>query len=832
MTDSDHEQHPPLIQSEALAPSASSSAATLRYPQLLLETSFDSLLSHSYPSNPETSANMEAPQRDPSSLSESWASISDAELSLDDDLQSEHTDLGSLIDIHSAGDVQSVRDDETSSEAEYGDEDVQPGQQQEESIVLDTVQTPMSTSEMEPNVFDDSRITLDEPNPDERATATATKTMRHFSQDELRKWTMPVGEDLVGVMHMPLNKESIKDAGRQTLRICLFIPDSATDLVDPILHKLADAQLASGSKTISRSPSSSSKFHVVPDTFGPGSEPAAAAILPVDCQLEAVRYNTAKFVYNTAVVDSTSSRAILLGDTESSQRTVSTWEQGTSGPFGTYFISGYQMEEDPDLAVIIVDYPGQVENREFARASLAFARRHRIPAIALRLQEDWISDPALTMFIFDGIHLTVQDVSGSEDAIIRTLPIGVDMFLNLNPGQLSRHIRYLTERHAKSPKFRQSQPKSVEVGYVDVEKNALRDHKLSRAGKMRAGPRMKKMEPFICMLLYMLCAVMIFQGLAGIKTQYEIMSSRPGPAVPLVSVLRPAETPSQVSGAGYLRWPAKDTDVSTIPPPQDTTRPQLGSTWNFFEVEVVGSSHLVVKTTREHRNTNHFEVSVTRNGKPLHADVRTLFPFVWSVQLEAEQAYGDLCVRLSMERPKVHEDVMVNMGQQPLDAWFKTLLDDTEGKIVQKITQLQDSLEILQQDERPQKMVKHTRARLSQMVQQVKATLKSPEYLDRLGTFRQSIHDQTENVHRQASKLRAQLKTLSHNSASNRKAIARELATTVERMRARLTEMKLRNRANKLWEKVREGPQSGTLATAQDRAQHVVKELRARLRDR
>ena len=826
MTDSDPEQLPSASYDETLI-TPESSSSTLKYPQILLETSFDSLLTHSYPSNPASSTTMEVPQRGTASLSESWASISDAELSLDDasDLHSEHTDFGSLIDIHSTGDIHSVRDDETSSEADRDDQDAQPDEEQD-SVVLNTVQTPMNASEMEPNVLGDGRLTLDEPNTDE--ADVASKALKHFSQDELRKWRLPIGEDFVGKIHMPIGKDFIKDAGRQTFRILLFRPETASNLDNMILHKLADAQLASDSEHHTASPPSPSKYHVVPDTFGPGSQPAAAAVLPVDHQLEAVHYETARF-------ESPTSKTILLGDRDDSRRTTSTWTQDATNPYGAYVMSGSQMEE-ADLAVVVIDDLRQAKNREFGRASLAFARRHRIPTLAFRLQDGWIAEPGFGAYIADGLNLTVQDASGSEDTIVRMLPIDADMFLNLDSSQLSRHIRRIMQQESEMKKLRQASTKPVKKEPVDVEKNAQDQCKTQLSWKDRVGLK-TDIERCMHVLIFMLCGIIVLHGLTAVKTMYEVGQANPENVSELEAIVGSTETPQPSSQSSTkVSMLSKDVAVATaIPPPPPTG---LVGPRKTFEVEVVGNSHLVVRTAREHRNPDQLQVSITRHGRPLPADVRVLFPSVWSVRLEPEQAYGDLCVQLFMKRPALNETVAVNLGQQPLDAWFKTLRDDTEQKIVQQMALLQESIEKLQRQERPQNLVKNVQARTRQMLQHVHKTLESSDWHDRAFSLQQTLLDRTEaftqKVNQRASRLGAQLREIPDLRVTTSKVAPDWLECGIDRVRRDYHNLLVRYRVgvHKLWEKVQDGPQSEQLATAQQRAQRVVSRLRERLTQR
>lgn len=826
MTDSSLEQLPVTTEDNPSATPASSSS-TLRYPQLLLETSFASLLTHSYPSEPASSTTMEAPQRDPTSLSESWASISDAELSLEEDLQSEHTDLGSLIDIHSTGDVQSIRDDDTCGEVEPDDQDEQAEEQQApDSVLLDSVETPMNASEVGPNILD-GKITLDEPSLHE--PTIAAKTIRHLSTDELRKAKLPLGDDLVAKVHMPIGQEFIKDGGQSTFQMLLFCQEAASEYKDHILHKVADAQLVSGSRPQRQSSSSPSKYHVIPDTFGPGSQPNAATIIPVDYQLDSTHYATASF-------ESPSSRTLLLGGPDIPQGTVSKWTQNHANPQGAYVISGSQLG-NPDLAIVVVGDLREAKNRDFARASLAFARRHKVPSIAVRVQGDLVADPALAGFITDGLHLTLQHASRSNDAIVRTLPLGFHTFWNLDASQLSRHIRHLKQRRLSSPRLRPLSVEASEKEHLDVEKNLEYEYTMRELVEKSTGLKVN-LGRWVRVLILALCGMIVLQGLSAVKMRYNSKPRLTNSLVPSEAVVASIESLNQLSSSTRVQVAtvSKALAVATVGAPALPADNSLPPT-KKFEVEIVGDSNLVIRTAREYQNAGSFVVLVTRDGRALQADVRMLFPSVWSVRVEPEQAYGELSVRVLARRPAMNETVAVNMGHQPSSAWnFKNILDDTEAKFVQKLALLQESLEYLQPQQRPQKIVKEAQARVAWMMQQVDNAVQSPVWHDCASAMQETVQRHTkayaQSVNMQASRLRNQLEELRHLKVTTRKGLAPQLETFVQRMRASFNDMDLRDRVPNIWEKVQEGPHSDTLAMAQERAQHVVKDLRERLRKR
>jgi hypothetical protein len=798
------------------------SSAALRYPQILLETSFDSLLTHSYPSDPASSTTMEAPQRGPASLSESWASISDAELSTDDELHSEHTDLGSLIDIHSVGDLQSVRDEETSSEADHDADDEQAGEKEDSALRM-PVHTPISNSVVGQDFLEYGMLTLQETSDSNDADVTvAKKAVRKFFPDELRQLQPPFREDVDAAIQMPLGKEYIKDAGRHLFQVLLCRQVSSFGPDNAILHKLGDAQLSSDPDSRAASPPSPSKYHVIPDTFGPGSEPAAAAIVPVDYQLDIAHYETATF----EAADSTSG-SIFLGNRDDPKRTVSRYDAKHED--GPYTIVGAQIDS-PDLAIVVVDDLSEANNRDFARASLTFARRHGIPAICLRRNGEWISEPWLGGFIENGLHLRVSSTRNPGDMGLRTIPIDVDMFLSLSPGQLSRHIRHLMERSRGFAKSHQPVVAVNEKEHYDVEKNVGDVNIVRRPSKSTSLKTI--LDTVMVYLIFMLCGLIVLYGLAAVKSGLEMMRNR-GSGVgfrPLAN--RPRETTTAGPATAVIDQPKRspsndlwDLFVELAEPGKDT-----------FEVEVVGNSHLVVRTARERPIQDTLAVSINRQGKPLQVEVRNLFPSVWSVRLEADQAYGELNLQLSTKRSPLRETVTVNLGQQPLDAWFKNLLDETENKIQLRLALLQDALEDLRKQERPQHFVKDIQARVSQMMDRVDRTLRSPEWHDRAFEVKNAVQKQADIIAAHASiyagHVGIQMKDFARLSASNGQMLASQFSCDLNRARAALVDFHLGDRVNHIWRSVREGTQSETLATAQERAHHVVSDIRERIAKR
>src|SRR2546421_10995050 len=89
----------------------------LDYPQIFLDFSLESLLSHSNAGRMTTSA-PESHLEPDNLLSESWATLSNSDYSREDDLRSETTDVGSLVSNNGTEDVHSIEDDLESEDEE------------------------------------------------------------------------------------------------------------------------------------------------------------------------------------------------------------------------------------------------------------------------------------------------------------------------------------------------------------------------------------------------------------------------------------------------------------------------------------------------------------------------------------------------------------------------------------------------------------------------------------------------------------------------------------------------------------------------------------------
>ena len=705
----------------------------------------------------------------------------------------------------------SVRDDDVSSQANDGDdEDEGDGNQQDVAVKL-PIHTPISRSVVATDMSTD-HLTLDEPSTTSTVSTTvASRTIKTWLPRDIRDLKLAAGEELVSKVVMPLSNRFIKDAGRSTFKVLLFRPRNV-ESDSAIIHKLADAQLAAVDDEHSSSPTTTSKYHVVPDAFGPGSQPSAAAVVPVDYQLETVHYDHASFAND-------GSRTVLLGDHDNRARTVSIYHPTSA----RWTVQGAQLA-DPDLAVILTNDVSESKDRDFARASRTFAERHNIPIIAIRCHNDSPTESQLGFFIRNGLRLDVNATYASGGSLHRTLPIDQKTFLGLDPKQLSRHIFHLMQHRERQVPLGAAVVGSGEKTQVDIEKHAQELPKIGLSGneKVEVKTIVKGLAVCLALLVYI---TLLVQGMSAANAKWAYTKDTSA-GVEQVNNLTEHKSFASSVVAMITSSKSKSVALATAEP----THIPAGRLKQKFEVEAVGSSHLIVRSAREYPN---IEVSVTRQGKQLQTDTRILFPGVWSIRLDAEQAYGDVCVQVLTKRPAINETVLVNLGQQPLDAWFKSLLEETEGKIQQKLTLLQDSLETIQKQERPQQLVKTARTRLFKIIDYAGSVWRSPEWHNYTMKLKEGVGNQSYTIVKGATQMADQasenLQQMSEAGIASSLLLFEHILLGMNQAKSGIGNLDVIGRLDDIRQRIREGPQSETLATAQERAQHLVNELRQRL---
>lgn len=417
--------------SDTEIPTTSTTDTQLEYPQLLIEASFESLLSHSHSSGSQSITIM---PRSEHSLSESWSSLSENDLTQDDDLQSDATDTGSLIDVSTTGDVHTVDDYGESSDAEEDDQD--EIEEEANNAVTDDTDSDGDvrvrklhhiTPHLQESIrLDDSTVIVD------ASGATSLQASRVYTNAEIRASSMQdqsesFSDETVGFIKMSMSSENMKPKQRPYHILYHGSTFSSPEIKSDVLGKIGAALISSSDHHKLDDDVESPCYHVVPSEFGPGSRPSTADLIPIPTQMHISDCT----VLEPQPFDSLGSsiRLQLSNGRTVVSRQASIWDVGHK-----------QQWMQPDLCVIVVSQHEAREGRLKAQRIAEFSHRHRVPVLSLRQEAGWNGDSLLADADPHMLHKSVQSTSHVENKML----LDVDSFLALDTEQLNRHLNYIT----------------------------------------------------------------------------------------------------------------------------------------------------------------------------------------------------------------------------------------------------------------------------------------------------------------------------------------------------------------------------------------------------
>ncbi|OCT44909.1 hypothetical protein CLCR_05483 [Cladophialophora carrionii] len=676
---------------------SSTSAATrfhpfdLEYPELPLHLSLDSLLAHSSSSNPSpTRTVMPPPEADQPPLDGSWASLVGDESSNEEDLQSEHTDVGSLLDVHSSDDVRSVTDEVTTDDAESTDEDdlgdtlteeldrghiLGPYIRHELPVHARSSDSLQSLQCSENNVQKIIPRTVTTFTASKELTEAEIQTLPSFQRGETKSTTyfrvieMPVLED-----GLDLNKHNhfnVLLLGRQ---IEQFRPE--------IQRKVGDALVTRFGTTSYTNPTSVTRFLLVPNAFGPGAEPDFADLVAIDKQIDFDCYDLV-----TASRQPGQQTELILTNSQTGTKLIS--KRSGSG-----FVVDNQHWALPDLAIICVHLSDEDTMDVDSFRMISFAERHRIPYILIRMNRGWHGQYNGVVTI-GSLHERIEPQHiQPEHKGSPLLPVDMAAFLNLDSAQLNRHIAYVVmsaERAARREvESQNSLPK------IAVEK------------PMTIVDVIPRLSPSIlknALMLLWVVGVYVFLGyqlwpvLSGLNSggsNREVVSSASTePPVPATTMHPPCQESPSTSCI-----PGQETQALRHIPGVSSTNvdPVLADDSRRFRVSIAGDKQLVVKLPEvalSHKARSKLTVELRRDTQKLPAAVQELFDGVVSVQLLPHDAYGDIEVNLTMSRPELIEIVKVSFGDRYHfeGQHLKDLLSMLQGHVQAKVSNISSSLQ-------------------------------------------------------------------------------------------------------------------------------------------
>ena len=659
-------------------------AAHLQYPTLPpLSASVEEWLSRSRPTNNMTSDRLGDPQS--KSLSESWATLSVSDLHSEDGSRSGQTDADSLIDHTSPDDVASLDEPYSTSEAgtldeEYPQEDDEAGE--EESPIT-------GGSQQFPSLFapdaaiDDSNLTTRPAfrQPSESIEFIEPEKWPEIERVELKHTIRIFEEEAASEMKNRLRNPSdciLMATVQQTMTkqgLDLDKPFRVLYVGHPdfrniILDKIGDVLVSSSSAGSQTSSAESSRYHVVPTSFGAGAVPNFAELLPIHVQLV-----VDECVEATAAPDLNHPSALHLAF--KNRPSCHSWWNGTE-----FRVSSDSEWTLPDMAIFFVshrDDPAAVQTRSLAHT---FLERHGIPAMMISEEPLWKHAGESVPVNHNSLHMCLEsrDPRTGDTMVIKRYPIDLKTFESITPSQLNRNLASLMDLYPKKAVKVTAEPPSSISGYsfIDPEKYPYSLIPPSYTTKAR------EVAPLLRLLtLTLVSAIVLSLGYAAVKAVVILLAqwvagsslsnalSSTTPALP-TNTLSPdgiRHTSITTRQSGHLDV-VPNKSVGCVVGKQATgfTIPtsNYSETPDAFEIHVVGDCHVVIKPPRNFassRKQPRFNVSVRRFDKALPHELSRLFEGVYTMRLDREHAYGLVNVTVTAKsNPSLNQTSTVDFG--------------------------------------------------------------------------------------------------------------------------------------------------------------------------
>jgi len=781
----------------------------LDYPQIPLDLSLESLLAHSQPSLPSSQI-MPASEANSSSLSDSWASLTDIESSNEDDLRSEHTDVGSLLDVHSSDDVQSVTEGLDPSEGEATDEE----------DVGDTSTVDLScpgvlrSSAQRDAIVDLQHVHATQTSQDEKNNEPTGyppvhvhTTTRPLMKDEARKVSQHLDPEhrstgYIRVMRMTLLEDGLDVNTLDYFKVVLL--GRHVDQFRPeIQRKLGDA-LVSRRVTSDTRRTSTSRFHLVPNSFGPGAEPDFADLVAIDKQIDFDCYDTVE-EHGTLGPDST----LILKNSQTGSEVVSEWN-------GHTHLVANPRWAPPDLAVVCVHLDKKQRMDEESHALLKFVTRHGIASIVVRMDRHWFGEYCDSIWKADSLHEAIEAVSmpmSYANEVFTKLPVDMAAFLNLDAAALNKHIALITSNNAENL----TKEPATEVSILDKvpEKHSY-------------GPRLV-LSPNIAFIKNMLLVlwvigVYIFLGAHMWPVVYDTLSNTPGhtakeaaadPASqPQTWTSEIQSTPSSVSPESTVS--ALQVGQQNLAIVSVSVVPSIAEDAIHFQVGVAGDHQLVVrlpKVATNRKKRSPLTVGLKRNNRPISVGIHELFAGVYSIQLQPRDAWGDVHVHLSMTDPDLSESLTVSFGDR---SWMGHLQLKGTFDMVEK--QFHDAMAAL--SKQPETLLQG----LAQNMRSIEGEIK--EIVDA------SISPLKVHVMRRARALQAEIHELAETGTLRSKEALIQFSNRVSGVQLAVSELFAALDTTALKPQLHKTVVIEKLSTAQERARQIVSNAKGQLRSK
>lgn len=646
-------------------PKSAQTASHLQYPTLPpLSGSVEQWLSHSRPTNNMTSDRLS--ETPPKALSDSWATLSVSDLHSEDGTRSEQTDTGSLIDQTSPDDVASLDDRYSSSDIGEPDEEDNQEAETDEERAQDEDQGAASSQQF-PTLYtpgssiNDSGLTA---RPTFRQSSDSIEFLEPESWPEMErvelKHTIRIFDDPVASELKSRFPSSTSDS-ILTATVQQTMTKQSLDLTKPfrvlyigqpeyrniILDKIGDVLVSSSSAGSQTSSAGSSRYHVVPTSFGVGAVPNFAELLPIHLQLVVDECME-------AAAGPSDDKACWLQLSFKNRPSCRSWWDGAR-----YRIASASEWTLPDVTLLFVSRRDDAATVQTQRLAHSFLERHGIPAMVISEEPLWELPSDILPLNHDGLHMCLEsrDPQTGATAVLQRYPVDVKTFESITPAQLNRNLASLMELYAKR------------------EQKALSDipTPFQRYQNFRFGKcpfkwtpsnyvtQARELAPLLRLVTLALVLAAVFSvGLTAVKpvvlflAQWmcgSALSHNPAsPTTPVPTIATALHNVRQTAlsirpsnNVGFLQ--TQSADCSVIEEVTDLTIAASGVTANpdTFEIQVVGDCHVVIKPPQHlasSRKQPRFNVSVHRRDQSLPFELSRLFADVYALRLAREEAYG------------------------------------------------------------------------------------------------------------------------------------------------------------------------------------------------
>jgi hypothetical protein len=508
-------------------------------------------------------------------------------------------------------------------------------------------------------------------------------TIRIFNEAEAQQilGTVKPNADppqLVGTVRMSMSRTSL-ELDRPFRVFYVGNPSGRNDIV----VKIAGALLAGVDPDSGYQDIESSRYHVLPQHYGPGAPSGGADLVPIQKTQMIVDEITS--AYYTDGRQSEIELSLKSGVHYSSRLQASKFE-----------ITSTSQSFVPDIALLYTTDDDSSVLSQTIHCANKFMLRHHIPFIVISGELSWTSCSNKLPLKLESLHICLESKASEtqESRILRRLPVDFSTFDKIDSKQLNKNLACLVDpallttpavipRATPLDKSEMLNPTSG-----DVEKNLTKSAIVGQIPSYGCNSVLRQvlmvaLSFVVCGLCYTACRTSILMASSYIASHRDLVAPSVDlmPATPLFG-----QPPSSMA---LTSTPIASADVY-LPKSLATVAPEdlqsslslphnemLVNKSDKFQVQVIGDCHMIIKAPAKlkvKKRDPSFKVSITRGTKVLgNLSLSKLFDGVYTVQLDRGDAYGLLNVTITMAKAEITEVHEVDFGTPWLKAagWKK-----------------------------------------------------------------------------------------------------------------------------------------------------------------